>query len=294
VNLRDSARDIISQVESLTGYPVEVIEDDALQTTAVVQMASRRTLPVHLVRYKATAGQLPDYLDRLRDVDPTHVNGRVALGVALMRRGDDERGIEALEQAVALEPANPWAQRNLGAALAESGRVTSGIEHLREATGLTPDDDQAWFGLGRALELASDDDEADRAYRRVLEINEFGEVASLARQGLTRIAERVLRANAVDGLRMDAVWYMTDALNAFEGMTPEEVQQVGFECAMLGRRGLDINKSEPKYPLHSLPGEYSALSVVSIMYAAFQQFAPGTDLGIDLAREYEAAMAMRG
>jgi hypothetical protein len=41
---------------------VEVIEDDALQTTAVVQMASRRTLPVHLIRYKATAGQLPDYL----------------------------------------------------------------------------------------------------------------------------------------------------------------------------------------------------------------------------------------
>jgi tetratricopeptide (TPR) repeat protein len=234
-----------------------------------------------------------DYLDRLRDVDPTHVNGRVALGVALLRHGDDERGIEALEQAVALEPANPWAQRNLGAALTESGRVSSGIEHLREATGLAPDDDQTWYGLGRALELASDDDEADRAYRRVLEINEFGEVASLARQGLTRIAERVLRAHAVDGLRMDAVWYMIDALNAFEGMTPEEVQQVGFECAMLGRRGLDINKSEPKYPLNSLPGEYSALNVVAIMIAAFQQFAPGTDLGIDLAREYVMALSMR-
>ena len=62
VNLRESTRDIISQVESLTGYPVEVIEDDALQTTAVVHMASRRTLPAHLIRYKATAGQPPDYL----------------------------------------------------------------------------------------------------------------------------------------------------------------------------------------------------------------------------------------
>jgi len=27
---------------------------------------------------------------------------------------------------------------------------------------------------------------------------------------------------------------------------------------------------------------------------AFQQFAPGTDVGIDLAREYEASVAMRG
>ena len=63
-------------------------------------------------------------------------------------------------------------------------------------------------------------------------------------------------------------------------------------CA--GRRGLDVNDPEPKYELRTLPGEYSALSVVSIMVAAFQQFAPGTDLGIDLAREYEMAQGMRG
>lgn len=62
----------------------------------------------------------------------------------------------------------------------------------------------------------------------------------------------------------------------------------------MGRRGLDLNKTEPKYSLRLLPGEYSALNVVAIMYAAFQQFAPETDVGIDLAREYEAAVAMKG
>jgi len=232
-------------------------------------------------------------LSHLVEVDPSHVNGWVALGVALLRNGEDERGIEALEQAVALEPRNPWAQRNLGAALAEVGRVYTGIEHLREATELAPDDDLAWYGLGQALEQAGDDDEADKAYRRVLQIDEFGQAAGLAREGLTRIAERVLRANAVDGLRMDAVWYMVDALDAFEGMTPAEVQQVGFEAAMLGRRGLDLNKTEPRYTLRTLPGDYSALNVVAIMYAAFRQFAPETDLGIDLSREYQAAVAMR-
>jgi hypothetical protein len=55
-----------------------------------------------------------------------------------------------------------------------------------------------------------------------------------------------------------------------------------------------LNTAEPKYALRTLPGEYSALNVVAIMYAAFQQFAPGTDVGIDLAREYEAASQMRG
>jgi hypothetical protein len=85
---------------------------------------------------------------------------------------------------------------------------------------------------------------------------------------------------------------MMNALDAFEGMAPQEVQQVGFEAAMLGRRGLDLNKTEPTYSLRSFPGEFSALNVVAIMYAAFQQFAPETDVGIDLAREYEAATAM--
>jgi hypothetical protein len=62
VNLRHTTRDILSQVEQLTGYPVEVIEDRSLPTTAVVHMASRRTVPAHIVRYNPAAGQPPDYL----------------------------------------------------------------------------------------------------------------------------------------------------------------------------------------------------------------------------------------
>jgi hypothetical protein len=62
VNLRDTTRDILSQVEHLTGFPVEVIEDRSLPTTAVVHMASRRTVPAHIVRTNPAAGQPPDYL----------------------------------------------------------------------------------------------------------------------------------------------------------------------------------------------------------------------------------------
>lgn len=69
---------------------------------------------------------------------------------------------------------------------------------------------------------------------------------------------------------------------------------MGFECAMLGRDGLDINDPAPRYQLRHLPGEFSGLQLVSMMYAGFQQVAPGTDVGIDLAREYEAAAQMRG
>jgi hypothetical protein len=43
------------------------------------------------------------------------------------------------------------------------------------------------------------------------------------------------------------------------------------------------------YIIDSLPGEFTALELVSIMYAAFQQFAPESDIGIDLSVEYRAA-----
>ncbi|MCB0202055.1 MAG: hypothetical protein KDI03_18460 [Anaerolineae bacterium] len=57
---------------------------------------------------------------------------------------------------------------------------------------------------------------------------------------------------------------------------------------------LDINDPTPRYRLRGLPGDFNALQLVATMYAAFQQFAPEQDLGIDLAREYEVAAGLRG
>jgi hypothetical protein len=57
---------------------------------------------------------------------------------------------------------------------------------------------------------------------------------------------------------------------------------------------LDINDPDQKYSLRSLPGKFSGLHLCSIMYAAFKQFAPGEDVGIDFSKEYEAAISMRG
>ena len=87
--------------------------------------------------------------------------------------------------------------------------------------------------------------------------------------------------------------YCLGALERFEKMTPEEVQRIGFEIAMLGKSGLDVNNPAPSYRLRTLPGEFSGLHLVSLMYVAFQQIAPGQDVGFDLATEYEMALALR-
>lgn len=61
MNLRETTRDIIGQVEQQTGFPVQVIDDPDLTTTAVVHMA-RGSVPAHIVRYKPSNTQPPDYL----------------------------------------------------------------------------------------------------------------------------------------------------------------------------------------------------------------------------------------
>jgi len=62
MNLRDTTRDIIDTVEQQTGFMVEVLEEPALPTMAVVHMARRYGLPAHVIRYRPSTNQPPDYL----------------------------------------------------------------------------------------------------------------------------------------------------------------------------------------------------------------------------------------
>ena len=62
---------------------------------------------------------------------------------------------------------------------------------------------------------------------------------------------------------------------------------------MLGQNGLNVNDPEKKYQLKELPGEFTALKLVTFMYVAFQQIAPGTDIGMDFSAEYQAAVSMQ-
>jgi hypothetical protein len=64
--------------------------------------------------------------------------------------------------------------------------------------------------------------------------------------------------------------------------------QAALELAKAGERNLDLNDVTPKHRLKSFPGTFSGMKIVSYIYAAFQQFMPGVDVGIDLPKEYAA------
>jgi hypothetical protein len=61
VNLRQTTREIIKQVEITSGYQVEVQKDPNLPVLATVRMA-RSPVPAHFLIYKPDTGEEPDFL----------------------------------------------------------------------------------------------------------------------------------------------------------------------------------------------------------------------------------------
>lgn len=231
-------------------------------------------------------------LRRVVTLEPDHINGRVALGVALLRQGKDREAAPELRKAVEGDPTNPWAQRNLGACLMRLGEYKEALPYLKKSTELNPKDERAWFGLAQAYELTGNLDDADVAYRKVLDIDEYGEVAEQAKQARSKIAQKNFRSIMPNMERMDAVMYCLGALEKFEGMSTEQVRQIGFEVAILGMNGIDVNDPTPQYRLKTLSGTFSGLHLLCLQYVSFKQFAPEQNIGFDLAAEYRSAKSL--
>jgi tetratricopeptide (TPR) repeat protein len=232
------------------------------------------------------------HLLHLVEINPEHVNGMIALGVAQQRSGELQRAITTWREAVKLDKENGYAHRNLGGGLLHLNHSEEAEQHLREAYRLMPQDQATIYGLAQCLETFDNDDkltDADKLYIEAIELDQNSQITELARRARSRLAQQSFRNPVGSSIRMDAVMYCLSALQKFAKMKPQEVKGVVFEIAMLGTRGLDTNDAAKKYRLSSLPGNYSGLELVSLMYVGFKQVEPGLDAGFDLSKEFEAA-----
>jgi len=233
-----------------------------------------------------------EHLQHVIELAPDHVNARVALGVALQRQNQTARAIEVLNSAVEHAPDHLWAQRNLGACLLSAGQFQEAERCLRKATLINTDDQQSWYGLAQALERLDKTADADAAYRKTIDVDEYSPIAERARDALRAIAQKTFRDRLPGVARPDAVMYCLGAIEKFEKMSPSDVQRTAFEIATLGMKGLNVNDPDQNYQLKSLPGSFSGLHLVCLMYVGFKIIAPEQDIGFDLSKEYGAAKSM--
>ena len=86
---------------------------------------------------------------------------------------------------------------------------------------------------------------------------------------------------------------ISGALDTFDKVDLAKRQKITLEVALKGQSGLDINDPEQKYTLKSLPGKFSGMHLVCIMYVGVKALDPNADAGIDLSQEYATTMALR-
>jgi len=228
-----------------------------------------------------------ELLHRCLQLMPGHSHACVALALGYQRAGDLPRAKEYTMQALAADPRNPVALKNLGAILGKEGDSLRALYYLRRSLEIDPLDPQTMYGLAFAYMELGDMEPAQKHFQKVLEMGAPEELRGLARDGLRKIAVRGLKAR---GPRMDAVFYLLDALRLFRGKSLQEIQEITFEIGMLGKYGLDINDPQESHVLRALPGRvFSAMQLICIMYAGFKRIEPGMDIEVDLGDEWGMA-----
>lgn len=135
-----------------------------------------------------------ELLDRAVAVDPENSLAWTARGYALARLADrPDAAIESFTRALALDPADVTAAKNVGAMYAKQGTVDAAIETWNRIGKTGEDSPDVHYGLGEAFEQMGDMAAAEDHFKRVLAILGTNPMRNLARQGLSRIAQRRLR-----------------------------------------------------------------------------------------------------
>lgn len=230
-----------------------------------------------------------ELLDKCISNAPEFANAYVALGVALSRTGDLERAKECLLKSLELDPNNPYALKNLGAIYGNEGDNQKALNYLKRSFELNPEDPYTAFGIGMAYMKLGDLEKASDYFNETISLNAPVDLISRAKEALTNIASKELKSK---GFRLDAVQYITHALELFQDKSMEEIKDIAFEIALKGQDGLDINDPSRIYHLRSLKGDFTALHLVCIMYAGFKEIAPDMDVGIDFSEEYAMAQKL--
>ncbi len=103
------------------------------------------------------------------EMAPDRADAWLWLGLASYALKDINAAITALERAVQLDP-SPITRLNLGAAYLAKKRFGDAERMLTQVVLEDPDNAEAWYNLGWALRALSREPEAQRAWRRALEL----------------------------------------------------------------------------------------------------------------------------
>jgi len=293
-------QDGIDPKQYILGLLKQGFMEDALPALEV--MAEMTNDPETLYNYGVCLSELGKVeqsiapLKTCIELDPDYPHAYAALGFSYMKLGDLDRAETILRSAANKLPNDPWINRNLAGLLAKRGQYEDAKPFFERALAANPQDIGILYGLGLTLEKLGPDhyDRAIEIYQRIIELEPHSPVTAEAKDAVSRLAKSNMKRNVDGGLRMDAVMYMTGALEKFGKMDQQQLIQTVFEITKLGETGLSINDPDKRYTLKSLPGDFSGLHLLSMMHVGLKQIDASLDTQSGLDAEYEFAKQMVG
>lgn len=228
-------------------------------------------------------------LERLVTIDPEYKNGKIALAYAYLQLKKSGEAEKLLEEAYNTDPDNIFLLRNLGTLYAQKGAFDKALEIFHRAEHLEPDNRHILYGIALVLFHQKKFSQSSEYLEKIIAQNFDDEFDNLSKDLQREITGKVFLK---DGLRMDAVYYCLAALERFDEMSFTQIQRIAFEIATLGKGGLDPSDPKTTYKVSDIPGDFTALQLLSFMYVGFKLLKPEIDIGFDLSKEYSAAKAM--
>jgi tetratricopeptide (TPR) repeat protein len=131
--------------------------------------------------------------------DPQLAGVHLALGRILEEERGDLDGAEAEYRAeVRLRPGNSEAAWRLGSVLLKKGQGKEALTHLQQSDKLKPDMLETLLDLGAAYQAENQIGEAEKAYRRLVAIDDGDELAAAAHLRLSQICRKLGRVQEAD------------------------------------------------------------------------------------------------
>lgn len=112
-----------------------------------------------------------DEFKKALDLNPESARERVNYGLALLRAGQTEAGIEELFKAQEQDPAIPHTWFNLGIEFKKTGQYERAVPQLEEMVKLVPDEAKAHYNLGVLYRLTGRTEETVRHFELAAELD---------------------------------------------------------------------------------------------------------------------------